>query len=136
MKKISTWAKNNKWPARIIVVFCHILLNIIGIITGIQMSELDINIPVAALPFFIIVVISSVIFYPRKSEKRNHADRNVFYTYRKRWDFTLATATFLIILYTGNNLDNPLMNYSGIYAATSSLPGDSTVKSYKKISDF
>jgi len=51
MKKISTWAKNNKWLARILVIICHILLNVMGIITGILMSDLDINIPVAALPF-------------------------------------------------------------------------------------
>ena len=139
MKKISTWAKNNKWPARILVIICHILLNAIGIITGILMSDLDITIPVAALPFLIIVVLSSFIFYPRKSEKRNHIDRNVFYSQRKKWDFILAASTFLITLFIGNHFDNPLKNYSGIYAAVStatSLPRDSTIKSYKKIPDF
>jgi len=139
MKKISTWAKNNKWLARILVIVCHILLNAIGIITGILISDLGINIPVAALPFLIIVVLCSFIFYPRKPEKRNNIDKNVFYTQRKRWDFILAASTFLIILYIGNHFDNPLKNYSGIYAAVSSassLPGDSTIKSYKKIADF
>ena len=139
MKKISTWAKNNKWLARILVIICHILLNAIGIFTGVLMSDLDINIPVAALPFLIIVVLSSFIFYPRKSEKRNHIDRSVFYTQRKRWDFILAVSTFLITLYIGNHIDNRLKNHPGIYAAissASSLPGDSTIKSYKKLADF
>src|SRR5688500_4178191 len=139
MKKISTWAKNNKWLARILVIVCHILLNAIGIITGILISDLGINIPVAALPFLIIVVLCGFIFYPRKPGKRNNIDKNVFYTQRKRWDFILAASTFLIILYIGNHFDNPLKNYSGIYAAVSSassLPGDSTIKSYKKIADF
>jgi len=139
MKKISTWAKNNKWFARILVITCHILLNVIGIITGILMNELDVNIPSAALPFFIIVFLIGIIFYPLKAEKRAQPDRHLNYTSRKRWDFMLAASTFLIILYIGNHFDNPLKNYSGIYAATSSassLPGDTTIKSYKKIAGF
>lgn len=139
MKKISTWAKNNKWFARILVVVCHILLNITGIITGILMSDLDINIPANALPFFILVFLTGIIFYPLKSEKRNQTNRHLFYTRRKRWDFMLAASTFLIVLHIGNHYDDPLKNYPGIYAAissASSLPGDSTIKSYKKLADF
>jgi len=136
MKKISTWAKNNKWFARILVIICHILLNVIGIITGILLNDLAINIPAFALPLFIIVLLIGMIFYPKKSEMSNQTSRNLFYIRRKRWDFMLAASTFLVILYMGNHFDNPLKNYPGIYAAASSLPGDSTVKSYKKIGEF
>ena len=52
MRKMSAWAKQHPWSARIIIVVSFILLNTAGYTTGLMLQDSGINLPVAAILFF------------------------------------------------------------------------------------
>jgi len=58
MKIFSLWAKNNKWPARLIIIAGIIVLNGTGIATGLLLKDLDVGIPPS---FFVVLVIVTLI---------------------------------------------------------------------------
>src|SRR5258705_1073767 len=136
MKKISLWAKNNKWYARFIIVVIYILFNILGITSGCLMDDLDISIPFSVFLFFILLFLVGLVGYPDKSTWRKNSA--AFYIRQKTCDAILAFSTFCMVVYAGNNFEVFLNNYSSLNAAVTSniFPTDSTTKSYKSIPVF
>lgn len=139
MRKISFWAKNHKWPSRIIIVTSFIALNVLGIITGDLLNQLHISIPIGMMLGFMGVFLMAMIAYPAKRSKRIKLNPAAFYLRQKTCDFILAATTFCMLLYLGNHPDRLFQFSPSLNAAIkteSSLPGDSLTKSYRSIKEF
>lgn len=134
---MSVWARNHLWPARLLIVTCHLLLITSAIITGLLLNDLAVFLPAITLPVFTILFLIGMFFYPGKDAKG--LSKHLYYVRRKSCDGILAVSTFLMFVFTANHYDNPLENYSKLNAATlatSALPRDSIVKTYKTIPAF
>lgn len=139
MKKISVWAKDHKWSARFIIVASFIILNILGGVTGVLLSSLGISIPAAVMLFFACAYSAGFIAYPSRSLKGTKLNVPAFYIRQKSCDLLLIGSTFCMIVYLGNHPDRLFQYGSTLNAATASstsLPKDSTVKTYKSIAAF
>lgn len=137
MKKISLWAKNNKWSARFIITGIYILFNILGIVAGRMLYDLQIFIPINVFLLFILLFLAGIMAYP--SKRNSKTSGSSFYLRQKTCDFILAASTFCMIVYAGNNYEQLFSHQqSGILTAiaSSSLPGDSIKSSIKTISAF
>ena len=73
MRKISTWAKAHKWPARIILVLSLLLLNITGILTGYLLKELAVIVPGSVLLLTILLYVWAILSYPARSTRSRYA---------------------------------------------------------------
>jgi hypothetical protein len=138
MKKISTWAKNYQWPARIIIILSFGLLNIAAIVTGMLLDNLAVTLPPAVLTLAIAVYFTSILFYPHK-HKKTKLTPALFYIQQKTCDVILAAATFFIIVCISNDRFRSLQYFPSLQAATTSKPSqptDSSIKTYKSIAAF
>ena len=139
MKKISHWAKNHKKLSRLIIVVSFIILTALGIITGILLSDIGVAISAAALFLFVAIYFAAVFAYPAKSLKGNKLSASAFYIRQKNCDFLLVASTFCMIVFFSNQPDK-IFSFSiplnATAPATSSLPGDSTIKTYKTVAAF
>lgn len=136
MKKISFWAKCHKQAARMIIIISFMILSAAGVITGTLLNELGISIPASGLLLILSIYFVSILYYPSQLQKKIPAGR--FYHWQKTCDFALALSGFLIIVYVSNDKFRTLHNIpiQKAAASTSSLPSDSSQKSYKSISAF
>ena len=138
MKKISIWGKLHKWPARFIIAFSNIALLIIGLFVGINLSELNISLPLVLMIVFIACYFGSIIYYPTK-ELKSVFNKSAFYIRQKSCDFMLAASTFCMIVYLSNRPENIFNNSVSVNAAVSSatsFPRDSSLKTFKTIEAF
>ncbi len=140
MKKISYWARDHKRSARIIIVLSMFLLAVIGINTGILLSDLNSRIPIIILILSALVYSIAFIAYPSKKLKGTSLNYNAFYFRQKTCDFLLAFSTFWMFVFMGNRPDQ-LFQYKNLFGISlasnaSILPGDSVLKSYKSIAEF
>ena len=138
MKKISRWGKDHKRSARIIIVTSFVLLTGLGILAGTLLNTLDISIPEAVLFLFIAVAAAGFIFYPSRSFKEQKS-RSVYYLRQKSCDLLLAGSTFLLVVCVANQPGHLFRWVQPLQATTAggtSLPKDSTVKTYKSIAAF
>jgi hypothetical protein len=83
MRKISFWAKNHKWAARVIIVASYILLNILGITTGILLHEMKITFLTPVLSSLIGIFLTSVLSYPSKPKKGKRLSPKSFISNKK-----------------------------------------------------
>src|ERR1700682_3026038 len=97
MKKISTWARGHKWPARILIIVSFILLNITGILTGRLLEGLNVFIPPFIFFLPVALFIYGILFYPLKSEKSRFSPGR-FYKRQKTMDFILASSAFCMVI--------------------------------------
>jgi hypothetical protein len=135
MKKISHWAKDHVWPARIIIIVSTFLLIGLGLSTGLLLYDISFTIPVVLFVFSALLYITAILFYP--SKKRNSG--RISYLHQKTCDLLLAGSVFLMITYLGNHPKQILDQYAGFTAASansSSLPKDSSLKTYKSLDVF
>ncbi len=136
MKKISVWAKHHVFAARCVIIISCLLLTIAGISTGILLNDLAVVIPSVIGNLVILLYVGGVAFYPFRSDKRK-IGANRFYKKQKIADFVLALSTFLLIVFVSNHRFSNLRYFPALpTAAASSLPADSTVKTYKSIAAF
>ncbi|MGN6540520.1 MAG: hypothetical protein ACTHKY_06890 [Ginsengibacter sp.] len=103
MKSISIWAHQHKTSARLSIVVIYFLLNVIGICTGDILHSMEIILPFSFYLMCIVVVFAGLIIYPSKKNKSKYTN---FYTKQKRADCLLIFMTFLLVIYTGNSLNN------------------------------
>lgn len=137
MKKISLWAKNNKWQARFLIFGIYLLLNLLGITIGWMLNDMQISISVNAFLFFILLFLAGMFAYPVKSYSKNTGIS--VYTRQKSCDFILAASTFCMILFIGNKYPHLISNHSAGYTAANasvSFPVDSMKTSYEKMAAF
>jgi hypothetical protein len=139
MKKISYWARVHKRPARIAIVVSFILLNILGIMTGVWLADLGVFLSYSAVIAFVLIYSVGLLAYPSRLLKNGRPARSSFYIRQKTCDALLAAATFCLIVYLGNRPETILRYFSAANAAMSvapSLPKDSSVKTYKPLKEF
>ncbi|MBS1621821.1 MAG: hypothetical protein JST10_04260 [Bacteroidetes bacterium] len=139
MKKISFWARTHKWPARIIIIISFIILDVLGIIIGVLLNDLNISLSFISLLCFCFLYALAVFMYPSKREKGQKLSSAVFYIRQKSCDFILAASAFGMFIYLGNHPEKIFQGYSSLGATiemNTSLPKDSLSKGYKKISEF
>ena len=121
MKTIAIWGRNNKMPARFIIVISYVLLNLIALFLG----DLLHSINLAFTPLFcavtVVLTLVGYMMYPLKSRKS--AYRN-FFIRQKSADFILVTATFLFIVYLGNALNNHQNTFRNPVQAISFITGN------------
>ena len=139
MKKISIWAKDHKWSARFLIIASFIVLNALAILTGVLLSSIGISVPLTVMLLFAGAYCAAFIVYPSRSLRRKKLTAAKFYVRQKSCDLILAGSTFFMIVYMANHPDR-LFQYgpaiNAAVASNSSLPGDSTVKTYKSIAAF
>ena len=140
MKKISRWGKTHPWPARFIIVGSFIVLNVLGIVTGLLLHELEITVPAIALLLFFSAYLGGLAAYPLKTQKTHPSlSPPAFYRRQKSCDFILAASTFCMIVYFGNHPGSLFQHYPSLKATVTrenSLPRDSAYKPYKSIAQF
>jgi uncharacterized membrane protein len=137
MRKISLWAKNHKLQARLSIVIIYILLNGLGIITGILLHELKITFSTVVLSSLTGIFLSAVFLYPSKYEKGEKLSRQKFYIKQKSCDFILAASTFCVVIFLGNRPDKFFFSTSIIHATVlNPTRVNDSVKAYKTITSF
>ena len=104
--KISTWAKQNQWTARILIVSSHLLLTIFAILLGLILTNLGISIPEHVFLTACLIFSIGLIIYPMKAEKKVRYSKIQFYQRQKLADLMLAGATFIMMLQLGNDYFN------------------------------
>lgn len=137
MKEISYWAKSHRQEARITIVICYIILNILAIISGYFLQQMGLLL----LPVFLFccftVFIIAVIAYPSKYRKGINLSSSVFYNLQKTCDFIIVSCTFCMIFYLSNRPENLFRFYPQVNASIiNHTPKDKVGKPYKSISDF
>ena len=136
MRKISVWAKNHKWAARFLIITCYLLLNFLGVVIGFLLNDISVHISSGVFVFFIILFLGGIFFYPSKKDRSVYKN---YYVLQKSFDFTLALSTLMMVIYIGNHHEPPFSYFTSLRAAnisTTSLPGDSSLKTYKSIEAF
>lgn len=139
MKQLSHWAKSHKKLSRLLIVVSFIILTALGIVTGMLLSDVGVAIADVAMFLFVAMYLAAVFAYPAKSLKGNKLNASAFYIRQKNCDFLLVASTFCMIVFFSNQPDK-IFSFSiplnATAPATSSLPGDSTMKTYKTIAAF
>jgi hypothetical protein len=137
MKKISYWAKSYKQEARITIIICYIVLNILAIISGYFLQQIGLRL----LPVFLFccftVFMVAIIAYPSKYRKGLNLSASAFYNLQKTCDFIIVSCTFCMIFYLSNRPENLFQFYPQVDAyIINHTPKDNADKPYKSISDF
>jgi hypothetical protein len=138
MKKLSIWAKNHKWKARIVMVIAWLMLTALAIIIGTTLTGLSIELPSTFLLISVALFLAAIFYYPLRSKKSFYST-DIFYIKQKSCDMVLALCSFCLILYAANKPGTLFQHYGNLYAATVIEPSvlkDSTSKTYKSIKDF
>jgi hypothetical protein len=122
MRKLSIWARQHPWKARIIIILSHILLLLLALVTGKELSLSTIQLPAYLLYMFVILFITAAFFYPSEKEKKS-LSRKISYIKQKTCDFTLAAATFGMVVCISNEALNPVQSFYPVAAGSiTSLP--------------
>ncbi|MEO9003885.1 MAG: hypothetical protein ABI288_04070 [Ginsengibacter sp.] len=119
MKNISIWAHAHKVAARIAIVLIYILLNISGLIVGDILYSMDINLPHWILILACIFTVVGAFLYPLKKHRHRYLN---FYKSQKLFDGLLVFATFIFIVFTGNQINNKHEPFIGRSFASNIIP--------------
>ncbi|MDQ3551217.1 MAG: hypothetical protein M3413_06790 [Bacteroidota bacterium] len=99
MRKLSKWARQNPWYARITIVLSYIVLNALGFFIGKAFLDWHLKIsgfliyPICFLFLFLLA------FYPLKRNREQY--KNYFRT-QKMFDFFLVASSFILIICYSN----------------------------------
>jgi hypothetical protein len=102
MKKISLWARKNKMKARILIVLIHLALFYLGIEAGRIFWQLDIILSIWILCMALLVYVSAIALYPKKTDSRLNQDKEKSYRTQKTTDFLLGLSAFVMISFLSN----------------------------------
>ena len=136
-KQLSFWGREHKWLSRFIIVFSFIIMNVLGIITGLLFSDLEITFTTSFIVLSVLTFGIAWMKYPLKKQVIDKVEKNRVYVLRKTCDAVLIGTTFMMFVYFGNRqvtpLDIPVFSASAVTSL--SLPKDST-KNYKSLEEF
>ena len=136
-KQLSFWAREHKWASRFIIVFSFIIMNGLGIITGLSLSDLDVTLSTWFILLSVLTFGIGWLKYPHKKQVTDKIEKNRGYVFRKTCDAVLIGTTFMMFVYFGNRqvtpFDTPVFAASAV--TSFSLPKDST-KTYKSVEEF
>jgi len=139
MQKISLWAKQHRWSARILIVVFFLMLTGLGLITGVLLRSLSITLPNQLFILLTLLLFIFFFIYPSRSKNKKVAGRRTFYWRQKSCDISLTAISFMMTVILANQPEN-FFN-SNVSNATSLIlpslqPRDSVKQQYKTISDF
>jgi len=137
IKQLSFWAKKHKWASRFIIVFAFIIMNALGIITGVLFNSLNVTLSSLILVFTILIFLFAWFKYPSKKENSTAIEKTRSYFLQKTCDLVLIGSTFMMFVYFGNRQTSPVNYFAPVISAatTFSLPKDSS-KTYKSVDEF
>jgi energy-coupling factor transporter transmembrane protein EcfT len=120
MKKLSYWAKQNTWKARLIIIAVHLLLITLAWFTGKNFLDIGIELPGFMLYLFLFVYLVAVFTYPsvKRTTRKNYL--SVYYK-QKACDFLLAASTFGMILVLAGNKNLPAQLFQPLVGSTVSI---------------
>jgi hypothetical protein len=101
MKHLSYWASKNIWLTRFLILLIYIVLNVVGVMTGNMLHATGIYLNQAFLYLCVALTILGVFIYPTHSKKISSPK---LYCRHKTADAILGSATFLIVVFAGNQL--------------------------------
>lgn len=139
MKKISYWARDHKWSSRIIIVLSIAVLNVLAVVIGKLLNDLNVVIPVFIFSLPVALYLSAFIYYPKKSVRAAKVSAAWFYTRQKTCDVILAASALVMVIVISNNYYSGTNVFSVLHATAltnSTSPKDSSVKTYKSIAAF
>ena len=96
MKRVSFWARENKYSARIIIALFYLWLHFTGLFLGDIIHSFNIHFTPLFYQVAIVMTLSGFILYPLKNRKHQYKN---FFARQKVADFILVSATFLFIVY-------------------------------------
>lgn len=103
MRKLSVWAKRNKWKARITIIVSHLVLILLAWYTGNRLSAMGNEPPAFLVYIFAIIYFVAVFAYP-SAKNKTRVNAASLYIKQKLCDFTLAATTFcMIMVFAGNS---------------------------------
>ncbi|HET9744340.1 MAG TPA: hypothetical protein VFP97_01430 [Chitinophagaceae bacterium] len=107
-KQLSFWARDHKWASRFIIIFSFIVMNALGIITGLLLSDLDLTFSAWFIALSVLTFGIAWLNYPGKKQVTDRIERNRIYVFRKTCDAILIGTTFMMFVYFGNRQVTPL----------------------------
>jgi hypothetical protein len=136
-KQLSCWAKEHTWPSRFIIVFSFIIMNVLGIVTGLLLNDLDLVFPGWFIVLSVLTFGIAWLKYPGKKQLADKIERNRVYVFRKTCDTVLIGTTFMMFVYFGNRQVTPLNTIVFPASAVNSFPlPKDTTKAYKSPEEF
>ena len=131
-KQLSFWARQHKWSSRFIIVLSFAIMNVLAIISGSLLNDLDVNISKWFLILSIVLFCIVWLRYPNRKKSGINT-----YAFRKTCDSILIGATFFMFMYFGNRQTTPFDSTTLFASSISnfSLPKDST-RTYKTVEEF
>ncbi|MEI9806501.1 MAG: hotdog fold thioesterase [Bacteroidota bacterium] len=119
MRKISLWAKHNRFPAIVFLIAGKLLLVLMAFFIGSSLQEMGIHIPAFIYITAIAMLLLAVLFYPRK--KSGVIFKTIFYARQKSCDFAIGLCAFIITAVLVNT------DFSIAYPVMSSASNTATV---------
>jgi len=107
MRKLSSWARQNKWEARIIIVLSHIVLILLAWFTGSRLTSIGFDLPAYLVYVFAVIYFMAVFAYPSLKNKTRLNIKSV-YIKQKICDFTLAASAFCMVMILAGNKNSSL----------------------------
>lgn len=136
IKQLSYWAKNHKWSSRFIIVSSIIIMNVLGIVTGLLFNSLNVSFSSLVLFFTVLIFLLAWIKYPTRKKTTNASEKDRSYIIQKSCDMVLIGTTFIMFVYFGNRQTSPVNFFALTSSAnTFSVPKDSS-KNYRSLDEF
>lgn len=139
MKKLSFWAREHKWEARVLIIASLAALAVFALLSGILLRQLGLLLPGIFLFASAGLYLAAFIAYPFAFQKKRERSATAFYRRQKTCDMMLAATSFLLMLFFANRPEKIFSYGPSLQAAStlpSSLPADSIQKKYKSIPAF
>lgn len=99
MKRLSLWAYHHKGAARLLIVFCYIVLNAVGFFIGDLLLLLGVHVSSLLVYLVTAAAIAAFVLYPLRIEKHRHRH---YYVRQKACDALLITTTLLLVISAAN----------------------------------
>lgn len=136
MKRLSYWAKNHKWAARLAIVGSYIILNVLAYYWGMQLFKNSIIISPLAVMLIAVIFLAVASLYPDRKTKDKYGSK--FYLYQKTCDLILVFSSVLLMISLVNRLSTSKLVDSAMasYIVFPEKPKDSVAKKYLTIQAF
>ena len=121
MRKLSFWAKQNPWKARIILVIAHTAFLLLALFTGQNLSQSGVQLPAWPLYIFLSMTLLAIFFYPSKKDK-TAANRLSFYVRQKTCDVAIMVSAFCTIITISSKDVSPVYSFEPVAASSSVSP--------------
>ena len=114
MIKISLWASRHIWTTRFIILIIYILLNGLALLLGDVLNASGIQLNSAFLLICVLLTLTGVFIYPTHNKKFSSKP---LYRLHKTADIILGTATFLFVVFAGNQFSTTRIVNNNVNAA-------------------